>query len=95
MAALVVLSLMLILEPLIFGTNRLVQRWRRSARRDQAEEHALVVAPGLDQESRLATDLVAGGIDATTYCVEMEAIARAEDLRSPLLVPGDGGSDAS
>lgn len=95
MAALVIISLMLILEPLIFGTTRLVRRWRRPSRRNQADEPSLAAAAALDSESRLAADLMAGRIDAAAYHAEMHAIARAEDLRRPLLVPGDGGSDVS
>jgi hypothetical protein len=94
MAALVFLAVILTLEPLIFVTNRLARR-RRTRRRVRAAAASPVRAPTLDVESDLATELVAGRIDAPRYRDAMEAIACAEDLRSPLLVPGDGGGDVS
>jgi hypothetical protein len=94
-AALIIMSLMLILEPLVFATNRLVRRRRRSVRRHLPDAPPRAAAAGLGSESRVAADLVAGRIDAATYRTEMQAIAQAEDLRRPLLVPGEGGSDVS
>jgi hypothetical protein len=95
MAALIILSVVVILEPLVLATNRLVRRWRRSARRHQPDTRPPAAAAELGSESRLAADLIVGRIDAATYRTEMQAIAQAEDLRRPLLVPGDGGSDVS
>ena len=95
MAALAIISLVLVLEPLVFGTTRLVRRWWRSARREYTGAPPPALAPELDSERRLVADLLAGRIDTAAYHAGMQTIAKADDLRSPLLVPGDGGRDVS
>ena len=94
MAAIVFVALVVVIQMNMWVPRWLVRRSERSVSRTRAT--ATGRAPAIaatDPEVQLATSLIEGNLPRAAYQKAMEAIALAEERRSPLTVPLNGGDD--